>query len=977
MQKRGWPLLERPVPIGRLVAVFSALIVATAAAPAAQAAVDVSSTADPGIATNGTVDAVARSDSTIYLGGSFSLVAQQTGPLALTGAGTGGLSAAVPQVSGGSVSAVAADGAGGFFIGGSFTAIDGIPRDYIAHILADGELDTGWAPDATSSVGALALLGGTLYVGGQVDGGSNNVYALNADSGSLLGNWSPAVNGPVNGILATTTSIYIGGSFTSPRSYLAAFDPSTGALQSWNPSANGWAVPTAIDPATGDVYVRGSFDHLGGVAWESVAKVSGGSGALDTAWSPGITANNAVGAVVQAGSTVYLAGGSGHSIEGFDSTTGTPTGWHADLDGSIAQMAIAGSTLYVVGSFDTAGDASRNNAAAFDLTTGDVAGWNPSVLGGVATVAVSSDGSQVAVGGGFAGVGAVPRQNAAAEDALTGQLTAWNPAPRNQVDALAVNGNQVWVDGEFDGYGVIGGDSTAFRGGLAAVDATTGALLPIYPGDWLAAGGISQLAMANGELYMIGAFATTVGANAVYRDQLAAINPADGTVVEGFDPTALTSGSFSALAVSGSTVYVGGDFKEGSSSTTHYAAAFDANSGALLPWDPTPDNWVYAIAATPGAVYLGGIFTNVDGSARSAAAAVDSASGALLAWNPQVTYNGSPGVVEGIATSGNNVYVAGIFNAAQGQSDNGLVAVDSTTGKPSVWNPDTYVGNVRPLAGDGAGGVVVGGLGAFGVPPAMVVAPTVSGGGVSGSPLTCTQGQWSGTQPQSYLLQWLRDGSAIQDATGTSYTPVSGDVGHQIACRVTADDLAGSAHADSAAVTVTAAAGGSGGQSSSGGPQAGAAGKPETTTHTVIFDNQKITLVLPAAGICLAPKAGLSARFSSAPIKGSKLAKLTFKQAAFYLDRGVKHLSKHPGTVHGKHKQTTVTTYLPNATVKKASFTERLKLAGLKPGGHTLKLVLTYTEKATKTGGHAKRTRSTVAKTVTKSLATPIKICSA
>lgn len=110
---------------------------------------------------------------------------------------------------------------------------------------------------------------------------------------------------------------------------------------------------------------------------------------------------------------------------------------------------------------------------------------------------------------------------------------------------------------------------------------------------------------------------------------------------------------------------------------------------------------------------------------------------------------------------------------------------------------------------------------------------------------------------------------------------------------------------------------------------------------------------MPAAGVCLARKASLTVRFSTAGIKGSKRAKLTFKRAAFYLERGVKH------------------------TAKKASTTERLKLAGLKSGKHTLELVVTYTEHGVKPAMRAKRKHGgRTSKMVTKSLSDQFKICS-
>ena len=78
-----------------------------------------------------------------------------------------------------------------------------------------------------------------------------------------------------------------------------------------------------------------------------------------------------------------------------------------------------------------------------------------------------------------------------------------------------------------------------------------------------------------------------------------------------------TNGRVTAIAVVGSTAYIGGDFtsvrpagKAAGKSTVarQHAAAVDLTTGALLPWNPAPDGNVRAIAATGTSVYLGGEF---------------------------------------------------------------------------------------------------------------------------------------------------------------------------------------------------------------------------------------------------------------------------------------------------------------------------------------------------------------------------------
>lgn len=119
--------------------------------------------------TNGPVSATVLSEdsSKVYVGGEFSYVGPNTGhAVKLNEAGV--WDETMPRVDG-SVSTIISDGAGGWYIGGSFDTVGGFAMDGLAHILADKTVDTtvfGNQAIATSYVYTLALSGTTLYVGG-------------------------------------------------------------------------------------------------------------------------------------------------------------------------------------------------------------------------------------------------------------------------------------------------------------------------------------------------------------------------------------------------------------------------------------------------------------------------------------------------------------------------------------------------------------------------------------------------------------------------------------------------------------------------------------------------------------------------------------------------------------------------------------------------------------------------------------------
>src|SRR4051812_37610845 len=179
------------------LAVLSAIAAIALALMTAPAHAAVDSTPETSYVTNGIVSAVARTANTIYLGGEFSQVGPRTGPwVALSTSGTGTVDATQPQVYGGeqtdpegsqcsiryesgfcrhagAVYATVSDGAGGFYLGGKFSAVGGVARENLAHVRADGSVDPSWHPSVDGPVWALARAGGKVYFGGffaSVDG---------------------------------------------------------------------------------------------------------------------------------------------------------------------------------------------------------------------------------------------------------------------------------------------------------------------------------------------------------------------------------------------------------------------------------------------------------------------------------------------------------------------------------------------------------------------------------------------------------------------------------------------------------------------------------------------------------------------------------------------------------------------------------------------------------------------------------------
>ena len=119
------------------------------------------------LVTNGAINAMAVDNATgiTYIGGAFTSIGPNQNSAGLPiDASTGSVAGSFPKVNN-RINAVAADGSGGWYIGGDFTTVGGLARNRLAHITAAGTVDA-WNPNADNSVWALAVSGSTVYVGG-------------------------------------------------------------------------------------------------------------------------------------------------------------------------------------------------------------------------------------------------------------------------------------------------------------------------------------------------------------------------------------------------------------------------------------------------------------------------------------------------------------------------------------------------------------------------------------------------------------------------------------------------------------------------------------------------------------------------------------------------------------------------------------------------------------------------------------------
>ncbi len=643
--------------------------------------------------TDGTVNTIVESDGTVYyVGGLFDHLGPATGGFAPLDVETAELRTSFPKVTG-TVYAIEPDGGGGWYVGGDFTHVNGVPRSNLAHLNSDFAL-TAWDPEASNRVYAIAVSGPTVYVGGSFTtmGGvqRNALAAFDATTGQLT-SWDPDASSwltaAVYALAVSDSVVYAGGNFHAiggvPREYIAGISTISGTATGWDPSASGDVRSLVVSGSS--VYAGGSFDEIGGKPRGLVAELDAVTGAATT-WNPnGSGPSSVVYSLVVTDSVIYAAGRFGsmggqerNALAALEPSTGNATAWNAVIGGSeVRALALRGSLVYAAGNFTTIGGLPREFAAAIDNYTSFAMGWNPMLLwpqyyGGAHALAIS--GSTVCVGGNFKGANAQIRRNAAAFDAATGAATAWDPVIGGEVNDLAVSGNTVYACGQFTQVNWMP------RQYIAAVDAATGLLREWDPNadDYVRALAVSgSTVFAAGEFRNIGGLA---------RNYIAALDATTGAATA-WDPQTVgsTPGTrIHSMLLSGSTLFVAGDISFRIGSATFIGlAALDAVAGGPADWScpwPSPRT-VRAIAISGPTLYMGGDFTAIGSEPRNHVAALDLASGTLTPWDPNAGDN-----VHSLAVGGSTVYVGGEFYQVGGQPRRSLAAVDATSGALRAWD---------------------------------------------------------------------------------------------------------------------------------------------------------------------------------------------------------------------------------------------------------------------------------------------------
>ena len=413
------------------------------------------------------------------------------------------------------------------------------------------------------------------------------------------------------------------------------------------------------------------------------------------------------------------------------------------VNGVVWKQAVAGTTVYAVGSFTKtrppgvpaggAGEVDAHNIVAYDITTGErIASFAPQLNGQALTAEVSPDGSTLYIGGDFTMVDGQARNHLAAFSTATGQLTSWAPSTDGQVRALVATPDSVYAGGNFrsasgqprsrlaafaagsgairpwapvvdDGFVwamaptpgnasmVVGGSFTQLGGtpqyGMGKVDATTGAVLP-----WAASARI-RTAGSNGAITSLRTDGTSIyGTGYSYADRAAA----------------MFEGSFAADPVTGAIRWVNdclGDTYDAYPFAGALYTASHAHDCSTIGGVPDTDPQTRWQSAQASPLTATGTITVKDQYGWDFTGLPTAG---VLAWNPSMAFGNvtaSRQAAWTIVGSGDYLAFGGEFPRVNGVAQQGLTRYALPAAAPRKIGP-TYVPGSDPVATSTEAGVV-------------------------------------------------------------------------------------------------------------------------------------------------------------------------------------------------------------------------------------------------------------------------------
>jgi len=298
------------------------------------------------------------------------------------------------------------------------------------------------------------------------------------------------------------------------------------------------------------------------------------------------------------------------------------------------------------------------------------------LLGGMPTpggsvYAIEKVGNTMYIGGFFSDVDGFPRAGLARFDATTGALDSWAPTGiTNGVTTLTRAADKLIAGGSFL---TVNGQS---RMGICMFDLATGNL-----NAW--SGNANFVSWRQG----VGSHGNNFYYCTMSPSRVVAVDATTGTTLPWqSSPEFQEQGNINAIYVSGSHVYVGGDFRFATGASVYDdLCRFDLVTGALdSTWHPQPaiNNFgITSIVRTNDHIFIGGDFDVISGQSRKGVAAYD-LSGVLAPFDQ----NSSSYEVLSLYPDGDKIWVGGNSYLLGGQTRYRIAQINISNAAATCWN---------------------------------------------------------------------------------------------------------------------------------------------------------------------------------------------------------------------------------------------------------------------------------------------------
>jgi hypothetical protein len=415
-------------------------------------------------------------------------------------------------------------------------------------------------PQPNSRISKILLDGNTLYIAGeftQIGGASkSDLVAMDVTTG-LFTNFSATTPGSfrfnpsVIELAIDGQKLFIGGVFLTvngaERARLAVVNKTTGALEPMEEGRAMSSFVSAIAISNGKVLVGGNrFGGITGITSSlRCVAVDEATGEL-AKWRPQVVLQpngyiedfHFQNDRVYYKETIYSSSTATYEtiIGAVNSTDGKAVGWSATINGRVNVWAFSGTTLYIAGEFSAVNRSAKVNFAAIDLATGNLLPYSPAQMDGQLISSLAIHNNTLYATGEFSfAEGGITYTNLASWDATTGTLKNWAPQNISNSSRIGtVTNNHVYIMG------------SAFR-----VDATTG----VVDDKWkpVINGGVNAMVVQGNSVYIAGQFSPGLVRADIETGAISGWQPSMEDV-EG------SEGEVSALAISATKLFVGGNF---------------------------------------------------------------------------------------------------------------------------------------------------------------------------------------------------------------------------------------------------------------------------------------------------------------------------------------------------------------------------------------------------------------------------------